>query len=316
MTWKTSARRLLERGTGLRVTRAPGAWGRPGPVPSADADHGPVPSADTDRGPVAAAARPPADPGTDRLLRAPVFVLSAPRSGSTLLRVMLNSHSRLHAPHETHVRRLTVQWAPSARQAMEACGHNRADVEHLLWDRVLHRELARSGKEVLVEKTPSNVAVWSRLATCWPDARFLFLIRHPGSVARSWHEADPAGRPWPRSVSHVRRYAEQLEEARANLPGLTVRYEDITSDPVAETRRICGFLGLPWEPAMTEYGRHDHGEFAKGMGDWRHKIRTGTVQPGRPLPGPGETPEPLRPAAEAWGYLDQPARRPPDSRGQ
>jgi hypothetical protein len=50
---------------------------------------------------VASPARPPSDPEADRLLRAPVFVLSPPRSGSTLLRVVLNSHPLLHAPHES-----------------------------------------------------------------------------------------------------------------------------------------------------------------------------------------------------------------------
>ena len=40
----------------------------------------------------------------DRMVRAPVFVMCTLRSGSTLLRVLLNSHSRIHAPHEIHLR--------------------------------------------------------------------------------------------------------------------------------------------------------------------------------------------------------------------
>ena len=278
----------LERHAGVRVSRVErrpaGRAGRPG-----------------------ASVRPPADPVADRLLVAPVFVLSAPRSGSTLLRVLLDSHPELHAPIETHVRRLSVRCTTRlARAAMEAFGHNTADVEHLLWDRLLHRELVRSGKRVLVEKTPSNVFVAERLAVCWPDARFVFLLRHPASVARSWHEADPVRRPMNRAVPHTLAYMEALERARKRLAGLTVRYEDLTADPAAETRRLCDYLGVPWAPEMLAYGRQDQGEFRKGMGDWREKIRSGAVQPGRPLPAPDAVPAALREMARRWGYLPVP----------
>ncbi|MGI5290957.1 sulfotransferase [Nonomuraea polychroma] len=56
--------------------------------------------------------RPPADTQVDRLLTAPVFVISPVRCGSTLLRSMLNAHSDLHAPHELRVRRLSVDYPP------------------------------------------------------------------------------------------------------------------------------------------------------------------------------------------------------------
>jgi hypothetical protein len=255
-------------------------------------------------GRAAASIRPPVDRVADRLLVAPVFVLSAPRSGSTLLRVVLDSHSALHAPIETHVRRLTVQCTTRlAGSAMNTLGHNLADIDHLLWDRLLHRELLRSGKRTIVEKTPSNVFAAERFAACWPDARFLFLLRHPVSVARSWHEADPSRRPMNRAVQHTLKYMVAVERMRRRLPGLTVRYEDLTTDPTAETRRICDFLDVPWEPGMISYGQHDHGEYRKGQGDWRDKIRTGTIQPGRPLPAPDEVPATLTDMCRRWEYL-------------
>ncbi|KPI06255.1 hypothetical protein OK074_4233 [Actinobacteria bacterium OK074] len=296
---KQKAKTAFESCTGLRVSRARR------PLNSGTGDGGSGADGTQPVGRVAAMARPPARPETDRLLRQPVFVLSPPRSGSTLLRVLLNSHSRLHSPHETHFRRITVKFTTEpASQAMQAAGHNIADVEHILWDRLLHRELAVSGKEFLVEKTPSNVFVAERLATAWPDARFLFLIRHPYSIARSWHEGAPETRPMDEAVRHTREFMQALEQARDAIPGHTVRYEDLTADPEKTTRAVCDFLDIGWEPTMTEYGRHDHGDFAKGIGDWKDKIKTGTVQPGRPLPRPEEIPEGLRGMAGAWGYLD------------
>jgi hypothetical protein len=252
----------------------------------------------------ATAYRPPASPETDRLLREPVFVISSIRSGSTLLRLLLDGHSRLRAPHELHLRRLEVH--PATRlssEAMKDLGLDRADLEHLLWDRILHRELVRSGKSVIVEKTPANAFAWRRITACWPDARFVFLLRHPASVAVSWHESDPSRRSMEDAAAEALRYAEAVEEARRSLPGVTVRYEDLTADPERELRRVCGFLGLEWEPGMLEYGDRAAGGLRRGLGDWREKIRTGSVQEARPLPDASEVPESLRAACEAWGYL-------------
>lgn len=306
MQWKRKANTALQRATGLRVSRAQrGETGPAAPKRSDPASSSPpAPKRGGSYGRVAASARPPTDPEADRLLKAPVIVLSPPRSGSTLLRVVLNSHPELHAPHETHVRRLTVNLTTQpVLAAMQGFGHNRADIEHILWDRMLHRELLRSGKKTVVEKTPSNVFVWKRLATCWPDARFVFLMRHPMSIARSWHEGDPDRRVMELAVPHTLKYMKALETARTSLPGLTVRYEDLTSDPEGQTRRICEFLEIPWDTQMISYGQQNHGDFVKGIGDWKDKIKTGSIQPGRALPKPEEIAEELREMCRVWGYL-------------
>ncbi|WP_432100682.1 sulfotransferase family protein [Streptomyces sp. WAC 04229] len=288
--------RALTVTTGLQVRRAPQA------VKEKEKCAAPKPAAAR---PAAAYRCPsPEELPTERLLRRPVFIISSIRSGSTLLRMMLGAHPRLHAPHELHIGRLEVSctnWF--SERAMGALDLKRGDLEHLLWDRVLHRELTRSGKDFVVEKTPANVYMFQRLKDCWPDARFVFLLRHPVSVARSWHETDPVKRPYDTAVTDVLKYLTAVEEARAaDAEGFTVRYEDITDDPEREMRRLCAFLGVDYDPAMLNYGRKSGGELVRGLGDWRDNIRTGTVQPGRALPGADEVPEPLRPVCEAWGY--------------
>ncbi|MGW0479547.1 sulfotransferase family protein [Nonomuraea sp. NPDC003214] len=296
MSWKYTVNATLEGLTGYTLTRA--RAGRPAPAPKPV----PKPPLELQRLP-GDEVRPPVDPAHDRLLRAPVFLLSSVRSGSTLMRVMLNSHSQVHSPIETHFRRITVGLTTEpVRQAMELLGHTHSDIEHIVWDRMLHRELARSGKPVLVEKTPSNVFAWRRIAACWPDARFLFLLRHPMSIVQSWHEADPVKRPMEEAVPRTLSYMTYLQEARTHLEGLTVRYEDVVADPEAELRRVCAFLGVEWEPSMLNYGERDHGGFVKGVGDWRDKIRSGTVVAGRPLPTDDELPPELREICGLWDY--------------
>ncbi|MEU6725056.1 sulfotransferase [Nonomuraea wenchangensis] len=290
MKWQRKITTALERHTGLRIERVSKTSG-PAAKPVVPAKK----AAD-------ASFRPPADPEADRLLRAPVFVISPVRSGSTLLRSMLNSHPDLHAPHELHVRRLSVDFGTNlAEKAMAALGHNKADLEHLLWDRVLHRELVRSGKRYVVDKTPANAFAYERLAACWPDARFVFLLRHPASIATSWHEASPDKRTPEEAAKDALRYMKAVERARKALPGLTVRYEELTADPERTLRGICDFLAIAWEPAMLTYGTPE--VVTKGLGDWKDKIRSGQVQPGRELPGPEEVPDVLKGMARTWGYL-------------
>jgi len=242
----------------------------------------------------------------DRLVERPTFILCTLRSGSTLLRVLLDSHSQLHAPHEIHLRYVSVNLDTTwSKRSMKEMGLDAKALQYLLWDRILHRELAASGKPYLVDKTPNNVFIADRIRECWPDSRFVFLLRHPAAIARSRQTIRPDADP-EKNVELIRRYCETLERARQDHDGLTVRYEELTADPAAVTRRVCAFLDVPWEAKMLDYGRFDHGRYRAGLGDWADKIRTGKVQEAEPPPD--EVPEPLREVSAAWGYAPAASR--------
>lgn len=280
--WKSSVNRALARTVGMELRRA----------------RSPSPKRDAAR---------PRRPGRvqrgDRLVTAPTFILCTLRSGSTLLRVLLDSHSQLHAPHEIHLRYVSVKLdAKWSERSLNEMGLDARGLEYLLWDRLLHRELAASGKAHIVDKTPNNVFIVDRLRECWPDARFIFLLRHPAAIARS-RQALNAEFDADKNVDLIRRYCEALETARQTYDGVTVRYEDLTADPATETQRMCEFLGVPWEAAMLDYGKFDHGRYKAGLGDFAEKIRTGSVQAAEPPPAAGEVPVPLREIAATWGYL-------------
>ena len=124
--------------------------------------------------------------GGDRLIEAPVFVICTLRSGSTLLRVLLDSHSQIRSPHELHLRYVSVHFDQKwSERSMKELGLDARAADYLLWDRILHRELSASRKSIIADKTPNNVFIVDRLREAWPDARFIFLLRHPGAIARS-----------------------------------------------------------------------------------------------------------------------------------
>jgi hypothetical protein len=247
VTWKRTLNTALTRATGLELRRA----------------------AARGRGSRSAAKRPTGRRAGGRLVKRPTFVLCTLRSGSTLLRVILNSHSQLHAPHEIHLRYISAsldqKWS---ERSMREMGLDETALTYLLWDRILDRELQSSGKPHLVTKTPNDVFIADRIRECWPDSRFVFLLRHPAMIARSRAKLQPDDADPDANVELIRRYCEALDAARTTYDGLTVRYEQLTSDPEATTRRITDFLGVRWQPAMLDYGKQDHGRYRAGLGAW------------------------------------------------
>ena len=241
--------------------------------------------------------------GGDRLIEAPVFVICTLRSGSTLLRVLLDSHSQIRSPHELHLRYVSVHFDQKwSERSMKELGLDARGAQYLLWDRLLHRELTASGKSIIADKTPNNVFIVDRLREAWPDARFIFLLRHPGAIARS----RPAnkGPPTEGADELIIKYVEALEAARQTYDGHTVRYEDLTANPERELRKICDFLGVPYEATMLDYGQFDHGRYKSGLGDWNEKIKSGAIQPPEPPPPLDEIDPALREMCAKWGYLD------------
>ena len=239
--------------------------------------------------------------GRERLVESPVFALCSIRSGSTLLRSLLNAHSQIRAPHELHLNAVRVTATGMGRTAMGELGLDDERLQYLLWDRVLHRELLGSGKQIIVDKTPFNALIWRRLVRCWPQARFLVLRRHPGAITDSWHRAHP-DLTRDEVAEVVQRYLPGMTDAYAEHGGLIVRYEDLTRDPAAELTRICEFLGVEFEPTMLTYGSGGE-RWRRGLGDWSDKIRSGLVQPSGPLPDAADIPDALVPVSRAWGYL-------------
>jgi hypothetical protein len=235
-----------------------------------------------------------------RLVDQPVFVLSCIRSGSTLLRCILGTHPLVFAPHELHLTWLHVSIdSPYATTAMHAADLDTHQLEHILWDRLLYELLRRSGKKIIVEKTPGNARAWQRLAACWPDARFVFLLRDPADILTSAIEARPHRDPGETSEI-VLDLIDGVEQARAALDGHEVRYEDLVTRPEQTIASLCAFIGVAYDPRMLHYDVPQTLE--PGIGDFTDKIRTGVVLAGRT--GSPAAHGPLADRRRRWGYAD------------
>ena len=219
-----------------------------------------------------------------------LFILSPPRSGSTLLRVMLAGHSRLFSPQElylgcfsdmaTYDRHLggTVLNMGVIATIAELLSRTGSWNLYVQWTQgavptaeVYSFFSARLGGRTLVDKSPlffPPQAVIRRLASLFPRARFVHLVRHPVAsissyVRERFHGIFPETRgidPYDCGEWVWTRVQEGILEIEAELgPGRMHRlyFEDLARDPEQALRRLCPSLGLPFEPALlTPYSGH------------------------------------------------------------
>lgn len=207
------------------------------------------------------------------------FVIGAFRSGTTLLRRMLDAHPRIVAPAETwFLLPLLDLW----RGATAAAGYDPAQAAAALrrhvdeegfrrccraFARAFYLERLPDATTTFVDKTPLYLPIAGEIASVLPAARFIVLARDPRGILASratWrHASDPDPRTHLGGVAaDVARLAAFLraQPDRARL----ISYEALCAAPHRELRRATDFLGLPWDPAMIEYGAVPHHE---GYGD-------------------------------------------------
>jgi len=221
-----------------------------------------------------------------------LFIIAAPRSGSTLLARMLGAHSRVHAPAELHLltplahlgfheRVDTAPYDPiitqrGQREMVAALPDGEADYLAALracTDSIYAKLLEPSGCDVLLEKTPAYALVLDFVAKLYPGARYIVLTRNPlavwSSVVQSFFDGDhaEAERISPGLERFVPAIARFLRERP--VPIHPLRYEDLVSEPETAARGLCEFAGLSFEPGMVDYGAAPErsAQVAKGLGD-------------------------------------------------
>jgi hypothetical protein len=208
------------------------------------------------------------------------FVVGCPRSGTTLVREILDGHPRLAVIDETHfvLGLAPRRWANRRPATLDdVLRHHRlpfwdVDPEALraevlaagpvperfpdFVDAVLSAYARLQGKARWGDKTPGYVEHIDRLAGWFPDARFVHVVRDGRHVAASLAERSWGSRTavsgafwWVRKVRAGRRAGERLGPERY----LEVRLEDLVAEPEVWVERLCTFLGEAYDPSLLRY---------------------------------------------------------------
>jgi hypothetical protein len=217
---------------------------------------------------------------------APFFIVGSSRSGSTLLRLMLTSHSRIAIPSETWYLTPLVEKFPCDRalQENEITDAVAVMTNHYTWPdmRLDAAELRRrvadlsgvrlrdlveivyrahmevAGKSRWGDKTPAYIEIVPPLAAMFDDAKFIHLIRDGRDVAKSFQRQGWHG-PWMQGYTREWMRAAELDIKLGKTPLneriLRVLYEDLVLHPEATLRRICAFIDAGFEAQMLQW--HD-----------------------------------------------------------
>jgi hypothetical protein len=183
------------------------------------------------------------------------------RSGSTMLRLMLDSHPRIAIPSETGFMGAAVaaHRIPDWKFGdgwYERLGWSAAEVDERLrdfYDGMFRRFASEQGKPRWGEKTPFHTAHMERMAQIFPDASFVGIVRHPGAVASSLHRRFHYG--FAEAVTYWSDTNKQMLGAGIALEDRFVlcRYEDLVRQGEPVMRELLCCLGEPWAPEVLHH---------------------------------------------------------------
>lgn len=214
----------------------------------------------------------------------PVFLVGAERSGSTLLRLMLDSHPRVTCCEgfEFMVAKVGDDGArPSIEDyhrylsTQPIFGSSQLAIDPSLgYDELVNdffrQRLTASGKETVAAMVHMDI---DRILHIWPEARFIHLIRDPRDVALSviamgWFgNAYTAIDKWIHAERGWDRLAPKLDSDR----WIELQFADLISDHETQLRRVCDFLDVDYTGQMLSYADEtDYGlPNPSRIGSWR-----------------------------------------------
>lgn len=191
----------------------------------------------------------------------PVFVVGSMRSGSTMLRLILDSHPNIAIGAETG-----FMGAVLAARAIPNWKHGPGWYQRLDWTEeefnarlrefyagMFRRYASAQGKRRWGEKTPFHTAHIPAMAQLFPDAVFVGIVRHPGAVAASLQKSFHY--TFADALSYWAATNLDLVRAGTDLDRrfVTCRYEDLLSDGEPVLRELTRWLGEPWSPHLLEH---------------------------------------------------------------
>lgn len=202
-----------------------------------------------------------------------IFILSQPRTGSTLLTKLLCQHSEIDALGEPRLLQnpfmtLVKRWSEKDSLELKHC---RQDVDTFLnalpdgrevyfegmrkmFGHIYQRRLEQTGKTYFLDKTPRYAYFIPELYQTFPDATYIFLFRHPlavlTSILNNWTQMR---RPKPYDdldiVPHL--LLEGLGIVGENA--IVLHYEKLVKNPQQSLGTICAHLGLSFEENLIQY---------------------------------------------------------------
>ncbi|MDT9000006.1 sulfotransferase [Paucibacter sp. APW11] len=199
----------------------------------------------------------------------PIFMIGFPRSGTTLLEQVLESHPQIQALEEKPAVQAVYEALRAAGEdspiALAALSDERMAALREVYFAEVARHLSLPVGSVLLDKLPLNAIYLPLIQRLFPTAPIILALRHPADVCLSClmqnFAANAAMSAFHRLDTTVELYEavmQSVQRAREQLPLRLIeqRYEDLIADVEGQARRLIDFLGLPWDDAVLEHTEH------------------------------------------------------------
>jgi len=207
----------------------------------------------------------------------PIFIVGSPRSGTSLLRRILDSHPAIACGPETHVLAdlddsLGRHWDRLARYGAEKEYWHGAYRE--AFARFQADYAARKGKPRWADKTPAYAQHLQFVSALFPDAQVIHVIRDARHVTASalsrwgWRRAWAMPKTWRQSVEMARAFGRAAEPGRYR----EVRFEQLVGATEDTLQAMFEWLGESWDARVLDYDRFDHD------GSGRNRIVSATAR--------------------------------------
>lgn len=190
----------------------------------------------------------------------PTFIMGFPRSGTTLLDTMLMNVSNFHVLEELPVVR-QIEYALGAQDRIGEIDSSEANRLRQLYSESLELISPCLPDKTVIDKHPLHMARMPLIHRIFPDAKIIFVERHPCDVVLSCFMANFQLN---RAMRHFSTLADAAElydkvfdawyKAKAALPLNThvVRYENLVSNLEVEMRGLLDFLEIDWNPSVLD----------------------------------------------------------------
>ena len=213
---------------------------------------------------------------------APFFIVGIARSGTTLLRVMLDAHPDISIGPETNVLHHWFNAIDSSSLDRWSMTEESYDSHVLdMFERIHIEYMNNRGKRRWGDKTPQNWTLIPRILETWPRAQFIYCIRDGRDAVCSMRDrwgwrVHYTSRLWANGVNDA---LDMISQHKDSV--YIVRYEDLVTDPATTLRGVLDFIDEPWDDSVLEPSQagHDGYEsdssaatqpvFTSSIGRWR-----------------------------------------------
>ncbi len=212
-----------------------------------------------------------------------IFIISQPRSGSTVLQSVLGSHHKVFNAGEPWVALLPSlffghgKWESNFNRNWAQIGMSAFFTENHISESLIQSKigefllsvysecLTNSNKSIFLDKTPRYYQILNEIRGVFPEAKIILLRRRPAmvlkSILRTWVKEDYA-----KLLSYKVDLIDAVQainsfESSEPLNVLNLQFEQILRDPESSIRRICDFVEIDYEPTMLDYDRHSNRVF-------------------------------------------------------